>query len=116
MDGLWFYAFLTFFSAYGIFSLIFFLSDFYAERKYLKGKCLYSVLFVKDDVCRAEEMVKALLFKVFKNDTGICDRKIIVVDEGSVDATYETLFHLFEKENDVLVLRRDEAVKKLEKL
>ncbi len=116
MGELFFYGCLTFFSAYGIFSLLFFLKDFFLEKKHLKGKCLYSLLLVKNEACRAEDMVKTLLFKAFKNDTGLCDRKIIVVDTGSRDTTYETLYKLFEKESDVLVLRQEEFLKKLENL
>ncbi|MBQ7792343.1 MAG: hypothetical protein IJ367_02480, partial [Clostridia bacterium] len=106
----------TFFSAYGIFSFLFFLSDFFSEKKHLKGKCLYSLVFVKDEACHVEDMVKALLFKDFKNDTGLCDRKIIVVDRGSRDATYDTLCHLFQNETDVLICKQEELVKKLENL
>lgn len=116
MGELLFYGCLTFFSAYGIFCFLFFLSDFFSEKKHLKGKCLYSLLFVKDEACRVEEMVKTLLFKDFKNDTGLCDRKIIVVDRGSLDATYNTLCHLFQKEPDVLVFKQEEFLKKLENL
>lgn len=116
MGELIFYGLLTFFSAYGVFSFFYFLSDFLSEKKHLKNKCLYSVLFVKDEACKAEEMVKSLLFKVFKNDTGLCERKIIVVDQGSSDATYDTLSAIFEKERNVLVFRREELPQKLEKL
>ena len=116
MGELIFWGLLTFFSAYGVFSFFFFLSDFWTEKKYLKDKCLYSVLLVKDEVCRAEQMVKALLFKAFKNDTGLCKRKIIVGDRGSSDATYQTLSALFEAERNVLVFKQDEILEKLENL
>lgn len=116
MGELLVYGCLTFFSAYGIFSLLFFLKDCYLERKYLRGKCLCSVLPVAEDVCRAENMVKALLFKTFKNDTGLCDRKLIVVNTDHCEATYQALCKLFEAEGDVLVVKPEEFVKKLEKL
>ncbi|MBQ7950695.1 MAG: hypothetical protein IJ278_03135 [Clostridia bacterium] len=116
MGALFFYGLLTFFSAYGVFSFFYFLSDFLSEKKHLQNKCLYSVLFVKDEACRAEQMVKSLLFKVFKNDTGLCERKVIVVDQGSSDATYDTLSAIFEKERNVLVFHRDEFCEKLENL
>lgn len=116
MGELFFYGLVTFFSAYGVFSFFFFLSDFISEKKYLKDKCLYSVLFVKDEACRIEQMVKTLIFKVFKNDTGLCDRKVIVVDQGSLDATYQTLSALFKDERNVLVFKREDFLEKLENL
>ena len=116
MGELFFYGCLTFFSAYGIFCFFYFLSDFFSERKYLRGKCLYSLLFVKDEACRAEDMVKALLFKVFKNDTGLCERKVVVVDMGSSDSTYETLETIFQKEKNVVVIRGEKGWESLKKI
>ena len=116
MGELLLYVFMTFFSAYGIFSFLFFLKDFFMERKYLRGKCLYSVVFVKDEACHAELMADALLFKLLKNDTGLCERKIVIVDMGSSDCTYETLQAVFANEKSVIVLKEDEGWKKLKKI
>ncbi|MBO5409243.1 MAG: hypothetical protein J6A61_07610 [Clostridia bacterium] len=116
MGELLLYALVTFFSAYGIFSFLFFLKDFSMERKYLKGKCLYTLVFVKDEACNAELMTDALLFQLFKNDTGLCERKIVLVDTGSSDSTYETLETLFRNEKSVIVTKEDENWKKLKKI
>lgn len=116
MGEVLFYGCLTFFSAYGIVSFLFFWKDFLLEKKYLRGKCLYSLVFLKEDAYRAEGLAKALLFKVFKNDCGLCDRKVILVDQGSKDGTFSALFNLFLNERDVLVLKEEEISKKLEDL
>ena len=116
MGELVLYACLTFFSVYGIFSFLFFLKDFFSEKKYLKGKCLYSLLFVGEDFCRAEEMIKALLFKLLKNDTGICDRKIVVVHEGSDPTHFESLKTAFQSEPGVIVLKGTKGLENLKKI
>ncbi len=116
MGELIFYTCLIFFSAYGVFSLLFFLTDFFYEKQYLKGKTLCTLLYVKDDICAAENMVKSLLFKDFKNDTGLCDRKIFVVSDTECDATYRALCFAFCEEPQVAVVKPSQLLQKIENL
>lgn len=110
------YAFLTFFSAYGVFSLMFFLIDFIRERKYLRGKTLYTMVVVKNEACNVENIVKSLQFKVFKNDVGLCNHRIFVVDNASSDGTFYLAEKLFGKENDIKIIKMDKLSEKLEKI
>lgn len=116
MGELLLYAFMTFFSAYGVFSLMFFLIDFFREQTYLRGKTLYTMMVVKDEACKIENMVKALQFKVFKNDVGLCHHRILVVDRSSADGTFLLAEKLFAKENDVKIIKMEELSEKLENL
>ncbi len=115
MRETFFYGVMLFCSAYGIFSLIFFLRAFFGEKKYLRGKCVYTLLLLKDEDCCPEEMVRALLFQNYKNDTGICDRKIIVVTDDKSSCNARKITRFFEDEREVLVCNRDSLVSCLEK-
>lgn len=101
-DGL-FYGCMLFFSAYGIFSLIFFLRSFFLEKKYLRGKCIYTLICLNEQDLYAEEMVRALLFENYKNDTGICEHKIIAVTEGECGCVPQRIRKIFGGESEVLV-------------
>ena len=113
-DGL-FYGCMLFFSAYGIFSLIFFLRSFFLERKYLRGKCICTLLCVEEEDLYAEEMVRSLLFENYKNDTGICERKIIAVTRDKEGCVARRIAKFFGGESDVLVCGEEEVVKQMKK-
>lgn len=108
------YACLLFFSTYGIFSLAFFLRDFFLEKKYLQGKCIYTLLPVGEEDVYPEEMVRTLLFKNYKNDVGICGCKIIAVTDGEDDCNFKRIKKIFEGETEVLVCKREEVLNYLE--
>ena len=63
---------------------------------------------VKDEICKIEGMVSSLLFKLFKNDIGIANQKIIILDSGSNDGTFDLLKSISQNENSVLVLKNEE--------
>ncbi len=102
------YGCILFFSAYGIFSLVFFLRDFFGERKYLCGKCIYTLILLGEEDLFPEETVRSLMFQNYKNDTGICERKIIVLTEGGNGCNMRRLKKLFEGESEVLVCGMEE--------
>ena len=108
MKEAFFYGCVLFFSAYGIFSLTFFLRDFFGERKNLRGKCIYTLLPITEEELHSEEMVRTLIFQNYKNDTGICERKIIVLTEDKNSCNARRLRQLFEKESEVLVCGREQ--------
>ena len=108
------YGCILFFSAYGIFSLAFFLRDFFGERKYLQGKCIYTLISLGEEDLFLEETVRALMFQNYKNDTGICERKIIVLTEGENSCNMRRLQKLFEGESEVLVCGREALADYLE--
>ena len=101
-DGL-FYGCMLFFSAYGIFSLIFFLRSFFLEKKYLRGKCVYTLVCLSEEDLYAEEIVRALLFENYKNDTGICEHKIIAVPECETGCVAQRIRKIFSSESEVWV-------------
>ena len=101
-DG-FFYGCMLFFSAYGIFSLVFFLRAFFLEKKYLRGKCIYTLIRVSEEDLYAEEMVRALLFCNYKNDTGICEHKIIAVTNDETACNARRIRKFFEKDSEVFV-------------
>ena len=103
-----FYGLMLFCSAYGLFSLVFFLRDFWGEKKYLRGKCIYTLVLVEEDDLYPEEMVRALVFKDYKNDTGICNRKIIVIPREETGCNAKRVRKIFERENNVLVVGKQE--------
>ena len=108
------YGCFLFFSAYGIFSLVFFLRDFFGEKKYLCGKCIYTLVSLGEDDLFPEATVRTLMFQNYKNDTGICERKIIVLTEGEKSCNQRRLQKLFEGESEVLVCTREELCEHLE--
>ena len=116
MQAILFYALITFFSVYGIFSFIFFIADFYFDNKYLKDVTMYTGFAVKNEACKIESIVKAMLFKLYKNDVGISDQRLVVIDLDSDDGTYESLKRLSKSEKPVFVYRREEIPKILENL
>lgn len=107
MREAFFYGVMLFCSAYGIFSLVFFLRDFFGEKKYLRGKCVYTLLLLGEEDCYPEEMVRALLFQNYKNDTGICERKIIVVTEDENSCNYRRIKRIFKGEREVFLCNRE---------
>ncbi len=115
MREAFFYGVMLFCSAYGIFSLVFFLRDFFGEKKYLRGKCVYTLVFLGEEDCYPEEMVRALLFQNYKNDTGICEKKIIVVADDENSCNYRRIARIFEDEREVLVCNRESLSSHLEK-
>ena len=116
MKDLILYSVITFFSIYGFISFWFFIIDFFFEIKYLKNKDFYIFINVKNEACKIESMVKGLLFKVFKNDIGIANQKIIILDSGSTDGTFDMLSLISETEKSVLVFKKEEMINFLNKI
>ena len=113
MKEAFFYGCMLFCSAYGIFSLMFFLRDFWLEKKYLRGKCIYTLLLVGEEDLYAEEMVRTLAYKNYKNDTGICDRKILVITEDHSGCNTRRIERIFEKETDVVIVGKQDLLEYL---
>ena len=116
MRSLILYSVLTFFSIYGFLSFLFFIIDFIFEIRYLKNRSFYILLKVKDEVCKIESMVNGLLFKLWKNDIGIANQRIIIVDSGSNDDTLTLLDGISENESSILVFKKEEMLNFLEKI
>ena len=109
MREAFFYGCMLFFSAYGIFSFVFFLRDFLGEKKYLRGKCIYTLLLVEEEDLYPEEMVKTLIFKNYKNDTGICEHKILVIPKETSGCNAKRIRKIFEKETEVMVCDKEDV-------
>jgi hypothetical protein len=116
MQAVIFYALITFFSIYGIFAFILFITDFFFDNKYLKEKTIYTIFCVKNEICKIENIVKTIIFKAYKNDVGLLDQRIIIIDLGSNDGTYELLKKLEKSEKTILVYKIEEIPKLLENL
>lgn len=116
MQAILFYSLITFFSVYGIFSFLFFIIDFYFDNRYLRDTTVYTGFTVNNQACKIENIVKAMLFKLYKNDVGISDQKLIIVDLDSDDGTYECLKRLSKSEKLILVYKREEIPKIMEDL
>ena len=114
MRDLLFYSMLTFFSIYGFLSFAFFIADFIFESFFLKDRKIYMLVAVKNEVCKIENITRGLLFKIFKNDVGISEQRLIVLDLGSDDGTLDTLKKLSNNESGFSVYQKEELMKKLD--
>ncbi len=103
------YALVCFFCVYGFIQMLFYILDLIFETRQLKNKKIYTVLFVKNEEETIESTVRALLWKAVKNDTGIADREITVIDLGSSDETV-TLLKALEQESNAVRLRTVEEL------
>ena len=110
-----FYTVISFLSVYGLVELIIYILDFVYDIKTLKDKIIYTVVAVKNEEERIENIVRTLLVKTLKNGSGVADHRLLVVDMGSEDATYEMLKLMEEDKNGLISVRYDELLKELEK-
>ena len=105
------YAVLCFFCVYGFIQMAFYIIDIAYETKQFKDKKIYTVVFVKNEEQTVENMAKSLLWKAVKNDTGIADSEITLIDLGSTDRTVE-IIKAMEREDKGIRLRTMEEFAK----
>ena len=110
-----FYTLISFLSVYGLVELIIYIIDFVYDVKTLKDKVIYTVVAVKDEEERIENIVRTLLVKTLKNGSGVADHRLLVVDMGSEDNTYKMLKMMEEDKNGLISMKYDELLKELEK-
>ena len=108
------YAFLIFFLSFGLISFCNFFVDFLYETKYLKNKKIYTVVRMENEVCNAENIVRAIIAKVEKSYFGTYDHNIIFVDNNSFDGTYPLLKSIEKNSGKIKAFKREELIKKLE--
>ncbi|MBE7029046.1 MAG: hypothetical protein E7405_02215 [Ruminococcaceae bacterium] len=87
----WVEGFLSFFAIYGLVQTIINIFSYIGDRRVFKDKTVYTVVAVKNEENRVENIVHSLLLKVLKDDNGAYNRKISVIDLGSTDKTMELL-------------------------
>ena len=114
MADIIFYSIAIFFSSFGIISFCMFAIDFFYESRYLKNKEVYTVFVAKNEICSIENIARAIAFKAQKNCSGVCDSKIIAIDDGSCDGTYGILKRMEKSEKKICVLRKKDIIKLLE--
>ena len=112
MGAILIYSFIVFFISLGVISLFNFIVDFTYETKFLRNKTLYTVVEMENEVCAAENIVRAVKFKVEKSYSGVCDNKIIFIDNGSRDTTFETLKRISRNMDGISVIKSEEIHKK----
>ncbi len=98
------YALVCFFCVYGFLQMTFYILDLILETRQLKHKKIYTVVFVKNEEDTIESTIRALLWKAVRNDNGVSDREITVIDMGSSDETV-TLIKALERESSAVRLR-----------
>ena len=86
-----FYFLLSFFSVYGLISLVLYFRNLFSDMGVMKGKTIFNVVALKNEEDKAEGIVKSLLFKAMAADSGISDTRVIAIDLGSTDNTLEIL-------------------------
>lgn len=114
MGNILLYSAIVFFLSFGIISFVNFLIDFVYETKYLKNKTIYTIVPMENEACSAENVVRAVKFKVEKSCSGVCDSRIIFVDLKSFDATYPTLKSFEKSEGGITAVKSEEILKKLD--
>lgn len=114
MGSILIYALIVFFISFGIISFFNFIVDFIYETKFLRNKTLYTVVGMENEACASENIVRAVKFKVEKSFSGVCDNKIIFIDKGSHDTTFETLKHIEGHNGGIMVLKSEEIHKNKE--
>ena len=114
MGSVLIYSLIVFFISFGIISFFNFALDFIYETKFLRNKTLYTVIEMQNEACLSENIVRAVKFKVEKSFSGVCDNKIIFIDTGSKDATFETLKRLEGHNGGITVLKSEEIHKNRE--
>ena len=113
MSDIIFYALAVFFMGFGMISFSMYIIDFFYETKYLKNKKLYTFFLTKNEVCTVENVARAVIFKIHKSSSGICDHEIFAIDDNSDDGTYTILKKMSESEKKIKIIKNDEAVKKV---
>lgn len=83
--------FLSFFAVYGIVQTVINIFAYVGDWKVLKNKTVYTVVAVKNEEDKVEGIANALLLKAFKDDMGVGDNRVVIVDMGSTDKTKDIL-------------------------
>lgn len=109
------YTFISFFAVYGFIQIVIYTYDFFLDCKRLKNKVIYTVVALKDEEENAEMIARAMLLKTFKNDSGIADNKLIMVDMESEDNTKAILKRMEMEGKGLIVMDKEELIKEIEK-
>jgi len=110
-----FYILVSFFAIYGFVQVVIYIMDFIYDVKVLKDKIIYTVVAVKDEEETVESVAKSLLIKSLKNDSGVADNRVVIIDMGSEDKTVEMLKLMEAEKKGLNVLSKEELYKELEK-
>ena len=113
MSDIIFYALSVFFMGFGMISFAMYIIDFFYETKYLKDKKLYTFFFTKNEVCTVENVARAVIFKINKANSGVCDHEIFAVDDNSDDGTYTILKKMSENEKKFKIVENSDDIKKV---
>ena len=89
--------------------------DFTYDIKTLNDKVIYTVVAVKNEEESIEGIAKSLLIKSLRNDSGVADNKIVIVDFGSSDSTGEILKLIEAEQKGITVFSKEELLSELEK-
>ena len=110
-----FYTLVSFFAMYGFVQVIIYIFDFVYDIKNLNDKVIYTVVAVKNEEKRAEGIARAILMKSLKNDSGVADNKVVMLDFDSQDDTNIILKKIEQEKKGLTVLNVNEFIKELEK-
>lgn len=110
-----FYTLVSFFAVYGFVQVVIYIVDFTYDIKTLNDKVIYTVVAVKNEEMRIEQIAKSLLIKSLKNDSGVADNKVVIVDFDSSDRTAEILKLMENDKKGISVMKKEELMEELEK-
>ena len=110
-----FYTLVSFFAVYGFVQVVIYIVDFTYDIKTLNDKVIYTVVAVKNEEMRIEQIAKSLLIKSLKNDSGVADNKVVIVDFDSNDRTAEILKLMENDKKGISVMKKEELMEELEK-
>ena len=108
------YTIISFFAVYGLVQFIFYVWDFSYDLNILRDKVIYTIVGVKNEEDRIEAIARALMWKALKNDTGIADRRLIILDFDSTDKTKEIAKRIAREDGGIKIMERKELLKDIE--
>lgn len=110
-----FYTFVSFFAIYGFVQVVIYIFDFVCDIRTLNDKVIYTVVAVKNEEEKVEGIARAILLKSLKNDSGVADNRIVMLDFDSDDQTKKILKKIENEKKGLTVLSKEEFIKELEK-
>lgn len=113
MAEAFFWFFLSFFSIYGLLSIIAYICNLISDVRIMRGKTVFTVIAVKNEEEKIEGIINSLLLKVKAADSGISDQRIIAVDMGSTDGTADIVKRMERENRGVSLMSAEEFENKL---